>query len=107
MSSAFFIVQLVPVAAIVVLLVLLVAVSGTVRTTGRAVERVERKLDLVLKHLDINVPAAAGIPPETLAEIDRCLWSDRRAEAIRLYREATGHTAVQAKEWIERRAASY
>ncbi|MDR7380757.1 hypothetical protein [Promicromonospora iranensis] len=107
MSSAVFLVQLVPVAVVVALLLLLIAMAGTVRSTGRAAERVERKLDLVLKHLGIEVAAAAGIPPETLAEIDRCLWSDRRSEAIRLYREATGHTAAQAKEWIEQRAASY
>lgn len=107
MSSAVFILQLVPAAIVVILLLLLITVTGNMRATGRAVERTELKLDLVMKHLDIKGPSATDIPPDTLAEIDRCIWSDRRAEAIRLYREATGHTAVQAKEWIERRAASY
>jgi hypothetical protein len=100
-------VQLVPVVIVVVLLLLLITMSGNMRDTGRAVERVERKLDLVMKRLEIEDSAAVGIPPDALAEIDRCLWSDRRAEAVRLYREATGHTAAQAKEWVEQRAASY
>jgi len=100
-------VQLVPVVAFVVVLVLLITAVGSMRATGRAVERVERKLDLVMQRLDIEHSAAVGIAPDALAEIDRCLWSDRRAEAVRLYREATGHTAAQAKEWVEQRAASY
>jgi hypothetical protein len=100
-------VQLVPVVIIVVVLLLLITAAGSIRATGRAVERVERKLDLVMKRLDIEDSTAVGIAPDALAEIDRCLWSDRRAEAVRLYREATGHTAAQAKEWVERRAASY
>jgi hypothetical protein len=100
-------VQLVPVAAFVVVVLLLITAAGSIRATGRATERVERKLDLVMKHLDIQDSTAVGIAPDALAEIDRCLWSDRRAEAVRLYREATGHGAVQAKEWIEQRAGSY
>jgi hypothetical protein len=107
MSSAVFILQFIPVAIFVILLLLLITVTGNMRATGRAVERVERKLDLVIEHLGIEGPAADGIPSDALAEIDRCLWSDRRAEAIRLYREATGHSAVEAKEWINRRAESY
>lgn len=95
------------VAIFVVLLLLLITVAGNLNSTGRTVERVERKLDLVIRHLGIEGPAAEGIPADVLAEIDRCIWSDRRAEAIKLYRDATGHDAVTAKEWINQRAASY
>ncbi|MFC8798728.1 hypothetical protein ACFT2C_13420 [Promicromonospora sp. NPDC057138] len=99
--------ELIVMAIAVVLVLLLITVSGNLSSTGRAVERVERKLDLVIRHLGIEGPAADGIPSEVLAEIDRCIWSDRRAEATKLYREATGHDAVAAKDWIGRRAASY
>jgi hypothetical protein len=54
-------------------------VTGNMRATGRAVERTELKLDLVMKHLDIKGPGAADIPADALAEIDRYIWSDRRA----------------------------
>lgn len=99
--------EIIPVAIFVVLLLLYITVSGNMRANGKTVERVERKLDLVIKHLGIEGPVAEGISPEALAEIDRCIWSDRRIEAIKLYREETGHGLLEAKEWVDRRAESY
>lgn len=99
--------EIIPVAIFVVLLLLYITVSGNLRANAKTVERVERKLDLVIKHLGIEGPAAEGVSPEALAEIDRCIWSDRRIEAIKLYREETGLDLLEAKEWVDRRAASY
>jgi ribosomal protein L7/L12 len=99
--------ELIATAAVVILLFSTITVSGNLRSTRRTAERVERKLDLVIKHLGIEGPAAEGISPEMVSEIDRCIWSDRRVEAIKLYREATGHGLVEAKEWVDRRAASF
>jgi ribosomal protein L7/L12 len=99
--------DLITTAALVILLFATITITGNLRSTGRTVERVERKLDLVIKHLGIEGPAAEGIPPEMVAEIDRCIWSDRRVEAIKLYREATGQGLVEAKQWVDRRAASF
>lgn len=99
--------DLIATAAVIILLFSTIAVTSGLRSTGRNVERVERKLDLVIKHLGIEGPAAEGIPQEMVAEIDRCITSDRRIEAIKLYREATGHGLVEAKEWVDRRAASF
>ncbi|WP_369372434.1 hypothetical protein AB1046_03600 [Promicromonospora sp. Populi] len=102
-----FVFDLIPAAIFVILVLLMITVTGNLRSATRTAERVERKLDLVIKHLGITGAAADGIPSDILAEIDRCVWSDRRAEAIKLYREATGHTAVEAKAWIDQRSASY
>ncbi|MGW2092364.1 hypothetical protein [Promicromonospora sukumoe] len=99
--------QIIPAAILVLLLLLFITVSGNMSSRAKTTERLERKLDLVIKHLGIEGPAAEGIPPEALAEIDRCIWSDRRIEAIKLYRETTGHGLLEAKEWVDRRAASY
>ena len=99
--------ELIATGIVVVLLLASITISGNLRSAARTAERVERKLDLVIKHLGIEGPAAEGIPTDVLAEIDRCLWSDRRPEAIRLYRDATGHSSVEAKEWINRRIESY
>ncbi|MFI2363946.1 ribosomal protein L7/L12 [Promicromonospora sp. NPDC019610] len=96
--------EIVPVAIFVVLLFLYLTVSGHLRESGKAIERVERKVDLILDHLDIEWPTADGISPETLAEIDRHIWSDRRIQAIKQYREATGLGLVEAKVWVDRRA---
>ena len=99
--------QIIPAAILVLLLLLFITVSGNMSSRAKTTERLERKLDLVIKHLGIEGPAAENIPPEALAEIDRCIWSDRRIEAIKLYREETGHGLLEAKEWVDRRAASY
>ncbi len=99
--------EIIPAAVLVLLVLLFITVSGNMSSRAKAIERIERKLDMVIKHLGIEGPAAEGIPPEALAEIDRCIWSDRRVEAIKLYREATGHGLLEAKEWVDRRAASY
>ncbi|MEV0890872.1 ribosomal protein L7/L12 [Promicromonospora sp. MEB111] len=96
--------EIIPVAIFVVLLLLYITVSGHLRESGKAIERVERKLDLILDHLDVEWPTADGISPEALAEIDRNIWSDRRIEAIKLYRDATGLGLVEAKQWVDRRA---
>ncbi len=94
-------------AIFVLLLLLFITVSGNMRANGRTVERVERKLDLVINHLGIKGLPADGIPLDILAEIDRCIWSDRRIEAIKLYRQATGATLADAKAWVDQRGASY
>jgi len=99
--------EILPAAIFVLLLLLFINVTGNLSANGKAIKRVERKLDLVIKHLGIEGPAAEGISPEALAEIDRCIWSDRRIEAIKLYREETGHELLEAKEWVDRRAESY
>lgn len=99
--------EIIPVAIFVALLFLYMTVSGHLRERGKAVERVERKLDLVIKHLDIKGPAAEEIPPETLSEIDRHLLSNRRIQAIKLYRDVTDADFAEAKEWVDRRAESF
>ena len=99
--------DLIATAAIVILLFGTITITGNLRSTARTAERTERKLDMVIKHLGIEGPAAEGLAPVTVAEIDRCIWSDRRVEAIKLYREATGHGLVEAKQWVDRRAESF
>ena len=99
--------DLIATAVIVILLFSTITITGNLRSAASTAERTERKLDMVIKHLGIEGPAAEGIPPETVAEIDRCIWSDRRVEAVKLYREATGHGLVEAKQWVDRRAESF
>ncbi|GAA4715311.1 Ribosomal protein L7/L12 C-terminal domain [Promicromonospora umidemergens] len=98
--------DLIATAVIIILLLSTITITGNLRSAARTAERTERKLDMVIKHLGVEGPAAEGLPPETVAEIDRCIWSDRRVEAIKLYREATGHGLVEAKQWVDRRAES-
>ena len=96
----------IPAGIFVVLVLLLITVSGSMNATGRSVDRVERKLDAVIEHLGIDADQAVGITQEALAEIDRCIRSDQRVRAVKLYREATDHGLLEAKNWVDRRAAA-
>lgn len=100
------IVEFVAPAILVVLLLLFITISGNQSSTARTAERLERKLDAVIEHLGIDADKAVGVTPEALADIDRCIWSDQRVKAIKLYREATGLGLLEAKNWVDRRAAA-
>ena len=63
--------------------------------TPPAVARIERKLDLLLEHLGIQVPD--GLSPRVRAAI----MAGRKIEAIKLHREETGLGLREAKDRIE------
>ena len=71
-------------------------------TPGHAarLQRVERKLDLILKHLGIDYVEPA--PGEGLSEQVRAL-ADRgeKIGAIKMHRELTGAELAQAKQVVE------
>jgi ribosomal protein L7/L12 len=57
--------------------------------------RLERKLDLVLSHLNLDVPE------DDLADIRALAQSGKKIEAIKLYRERTGAGLAEAKTAVE------
>ena len=63
--------------------------------TPPGLARIERKLDLLLEHLQVDVPD--GLTPQVRAAIA----ANRKIEAIKLYREETGAGLREAKEFIE------
>jgi hypothetical protein len=58
--------------------------------------RVERKLDLLLQHAQVDVPAAAGREAAALVR------AGNKIQAIRAYRELTGAGLAEAKAAVER-----
>jgi ribosomal protein L7/L12 len=64
------------------------------RETAR-LAAIERKLDLVMRHLGIEDPAAES--PDVLGP----LMQGRRIEAIKAYREQTGTTLADAKAAVD------
>jgi ribosomal protein L7/L12 len=58
--------------------------------------RVERKLDLLLKHAQIDLAAVAD------REATALVRSGSKIQAIRAYRELTGTGLAEAKEAVER-----
>ena len=57
--------------------------------------RLERKLDLILKHLQIEVDEGSD------EEIRALLKSGQKIEAIKRYRERTGVGLREAKDYVE------
>ena len=58
--------------------------------------RVERKLDLLLQNLGIEVPA------DGMDHIRELAAGGRKIDAIKLYRQATGAGLAEAKAAVER-----
>jgi len=81
-----------------IVLVGVLAVWGIVSRTQTRLERVERRLNLLLRHF--NIDPSAGSP---LSDRVRGLADDpaRKIEAIRVYREETGAGLAEAKAAVE------
>ncbi|MBD3006224.1 MULTISPECIES: ribosomal protein L7/L12 [unclassified Streptomyces] len=82
---------------VIVALVLQYSLLGSrIQKIQRRADRVERKLDLILGHLDIQV-AEPGL--ERVAALVR---EGKKIEAIKVYRQLTDADLKEAKEAVER-----
>lgn len=63
--------------------------------TDARLARIERKLDMIIEHLGIEIPD--HISPA----IRQAIQDGRKIEAIKLYRDETGAGLREAKETIE------
>jgi ribosomal protein L7/L12 len=67
------------------------------RLEGR-IDRLERKLDLIIKHL--GLPSQDATPNE---EIDELIRQGKKIHAIKVYRNLTGCGLREAKDAVEAR----
>ncbi|MET9964565.1 ribosomal protein L7/L12 [Streptomyces sp. NPDC006356] len=87
---------------IVVLFLVLAAFWGIMTIQSRIsqadqrVARVERKLDLVLDHLGLD-----GEDPR-MGEVVSLVRTDKKIQAIKVYREITGAGLKEAKDAVDR-----
>ena len=82
-------------------LVLVVLAAGSGRRAAaehqsRRLAAIERKLDLVMAHLDIREPE-----PDAPAVVMQELLAGRKLQAIKVYRAATGASLREAKDAVE------
>jgi ribosomal protein L7/L12 len=65
--------------------------------------RIEHKLDLILKHLNIAVPAEPNptVPAQWPIEIRQPADAGRKIESIKAHRDLFGSTLREAKDAIE------
>ncbi|MFG2309078.1 hypothetical protein ACGFS9_10450 [Streptomyces sp. NPDC048566] len=78
---------------------LLACLSGLqvrIERTQRKIARVERQLDLVLGHLGIQEEQSWQ------PQVGALLREGRKIEAIKVYRQVTGASLLEAKEAVER-----
>ncbi|MFI6345750.1 hypothetical protein [Streptomyces sp. NPDC050560] len=68
---------------------------GTDYTLERRLARVERKLDLVLRHLGVQ-----DDDPD-LAEVRALVREGRTIQAVKVHREATGASLKEAKDAVD------
>ena len=71
-------------------------VQSRISQADKRVARVERKLDLVIDHLGLN-----GEDPR-MGEVVSLVRTDRKIQAIKVYREITGADLKEAKEAVDR-----
>ena len=63
--------------------------------SGRRQRRIERKVDLILKHLGIDPDQ--GVNPQVMELVK----AGQKIRAIKVYREQTGAGLKEAKEFVE------
>ena len=63
--------------------------------SGRRLRRIERKVDLILKHLGLDLDQ--DVSPQVMELVK----AGQKIQAIKLYREQTGAGLKEAKEYVE------
>jgi ribosomal protein L7/L12 len=69
--------------------------SSNVQVLQLQLDRIEAKLDLLLKHAELELPAS----PMELA-VRKLLQANQPIEALKLVRSKTGMNLKSAKQWI-------
>ena len=75
---------------------LLVVAFWMVAKTATSVVRLERKVDVLLKHSGVDLTAVAAREAEVFVK------AGRKIEAIKVYRELTGVGLAEAKAAVEK-----
>jgi hypothetical protein len=69
--------------------------TSSASNNGRRLGRLERKVDLILRHLGLD--PNQGLNPE----IVELMKAGQKIQAIKLYREQTGVGLKEAKDYVE------
>jgi hypothetical protein len=71
----------------------------------QALDRIERRLDLIMQHLEIRDYAPPE--PDPFGEVRSLVRSGKKIPAIKVYRELTGVGLKEAKDAVERMEAGH
>lgn len=81
---------------ILLALVIFLSVSGQIGNSKPRLERIERKLNRVMEHLEIQ-----EFGERQWAEVDELLARGKKIEAVKRYRESSDAGLKEAKEAVE------
>ncbi len=79
--------------------ILLITLCFSMFRSERRLATLERNLDALLRHLNVDPLAPPGPPSDRVKEL--ATDPERKIEAIRLYRRETGADLRQAKSMVE------
>lgn len=71
----------------------------------QALARIERKLDLIMQHLEIRDYAPPE--PDQFGDVRTYIRAGQKIQAIKVYREITGVGLKEAKDAVERMEAGH
>jgi hypothetical protein len=71
------------------------SLTSAVSNNGQRLRSLERRVDLILKHLGID--PNQGINPQ----VQELMKAGQKIQAIKLYRELTGAGLKEAKDYVE------
>ncbi|GAB2819306.1 hypothetical protein GCM10022221_16430 [Actinocorallia aurea] len=74
------------------------SMDARLRRVERTLQRLTRRLDLLIVHQGAEAPA-----PDGMAEVDLLLAQGKKIQAIKRYRELTGAPLADAKKAVEHR----
>ena len=69
--------------------------TAAASNNGRRLGRLERKVDLILKHLGLDPNQGVN------SEVRELMKAGQKIQAIKLYREQTGVGLKEAKDYVE------
>jgi len=77
-------------------LIIILSINSTVKRLDRKLKRIDMSLSLILNRMEIEFPSRLSERVKQMA-----LDPERKMEAIKLYREETNASLLEAKEAVE------
>ena len=81
--------------SIILILILASTIFSAISIKGTNYRRLELKIDMIMKHFKIDIKDAIH------DQVRLLLSEEKKIHAIKLYREATGLSLREAKEFVE------
>ncbi|SHI16124.1 MULTISPECIES: ribosomal protein L7/L12 [Sporanaerobacter] len=83
------------------LIILFIILSSSINALESNQKRIESKLDRIMEHLGLPEPSREYISDELKSELSELVMENKKVEAIKRLREATGMGLKEAKDYVD------